>query len=130
MLMTSLVPPSRPLVIARGIILLWAAWWSFFAIASSVNPVPPLAELVYPAAVVAGVIMQAWLLWRWPTAGALSALILGLGLGGWYLATSNPQFPVSTVVFVLATLPLPLLLAALLVWWSRRPLSAAVHPGQ
>ena len=128
--MTSPAPPSRPLVIARGIILLWAAWWSFFAIASSVNPVPPLEQLIYPATVVAGVVVQAWLLWRWPTAGALSALILGLGLAGWYLVANNPSFPVSTVVFVLATLPTPLLFAALLVWWSRRSPSPAVHPGQ
>lgn len=128
--MTSLVRTPGPLVIARGIILLWAAWWSFFAIASSMNPVPPLEQLIYPAAVVAGVVVQAWLLWRWPTAGALSALILGLGLAGWYLAANNPSFPVSTVVFVLATLPLPLLVAASLVWWSRRSPSPAVPPGQ
>lgn len=108
------------LLAAQVLIGIWALWWSFFAIASSLGP--PLTagwDWLYPGSLVLGSLALAGLTWRRPFLGAAIGAIVAWGIVAWYLSLPSPQLPLETRLFVLGTLPFPLLLVAGLIWGSR-----------
>ena len=100
---------------ARGIVLLWVAFWIYFGLASGLGEgldwfgillhttVPGLLFLAF-----------AFIAWRWERQGGILLILLGMLITVWYPLGMGANFPPSTVVFVLLTMALPPALAGLL----------------
>lgn len=100
--------------LGRGIAALWAAWWSFFALAEARFGGAGLAESVPAFVFTACVWALALLPWKWPSAGWL-LVIAGLFVAACYpLGLLNARRP-DWVWFVLLTLALPAIIAGLLM---------------
>ena len=105
---------------------LWAAWWSFFLIASaSSESHEGLGAGVWVFNVAAPMFVfwfafMATILWR--KAATALLLVVGLFVLIGYPIQSGPQFGFWTTAFVMATLGLPPLMAGLLLLRRRRAL--------
>jgi len=113
--------------IARGLLLLWAAFWLFFNIASGIAELPGLGgEALTGHLITAGVVLITFLAaWRWDLAGGLMLLVLAVAvflLFRLYLARQ---------LLVLLTLALPMVIAGVLLlicWWHSRPSARPQRP--
>jgi len=101
--------------VAGALALAWAAWWSFFGLASGIS------EGLSPGAVVLhmtvpGLIFfaSAVLAWRTGVIGGAVLALEGLAVLIAYPLMTYHQFPFSTIVVVILTMSLPPLVAGLL----------------
>ncbi|MCC6443024.1 MAG: hypothetical protein IT210_06135 [Armatimonadetes bacterium] len=109
--------------VARGLALLWAGWWVFFGAASGIGEKLTLPGILLHTTVPGlAFLVSALLLWRFEAVGAFLLIAEGLLIAVVYPMMAK-RFPVSAILFVLATMALPPLLAGLLslLCWSRRP---------
>lgn len=105
--------------VARGVVVLWAAWWTFFVWASvifeGVTSNGMLAALLV-SALLGG---SAAIAWRWERGGGVLLTVEGLlVLLGYPQAFSH--LPPLTITFVLLTFALPPLLAGTLCLACRK----------
>ena len=104
----------QPRIVARWIALLWAAWWTFFALASWSGEGGRLDQLLIPAIAVAAFAASALIAWKWERAGGALLVLEGLVVIAGYPLMVNHRFSFATVVFVIGTLGVPTLVAGLL----------------
>lgn len=109
---------------ARVISGLWAGFWIFFAVANSAEDFnarggPSLGGLMIPLGFTVLVLFLALTAWRWVRIGRILLPLAGLAaiVMSPFLAS---DFPISTRIFVMATLGLPPLSAGLLLLAARR----------
>jgi hypothetical protein len=106
--------------LALGLGSLWAAWWTFFAVASSAGTVlhkgQPFSPV--PVAIVLMLLITVALAWRWSTAGGALFTTFGLFLlwASLYFFHNSP----ATTWFLVLTLALPPLIAGLLLLLADR----------
>jgi hypothetical protein len=99
--------------IARVWTVLWAGWWTYFALAVGVSEAPQPWQIgVYPLMVACLFIGSAFLAWRYEGLGRWLLMLEGLTVLIGYPLLGGGNLPLTTVVFVLGTLALPPLLAA------------------
>jgi hypothetical protein len=109
--------------LALGLSTVWAVWWTFFAVASSVGEViggkQPSNSL--PLAIVLVLLSSVVVAWRWPMVGGVLFAAFGLLLLWSSLYLFNN--PARTTWFLVLTLSLPPFIAGLLmlvdVWHHR-----------
>ena len=101
----------------------WAAWWSFFLIASATSE---SHEGLGAGLWVFNVALPLLVMWFavvasacWRKAATALLLVIGAFVLIGYPFAGTPQFPVSTIIFVMATLGLPPFVAGLLLWRQR-----------
>lgn len=104
--------------VARGIALVWAGWWIFFAIASTFSP-PRVSQFPFVCLLMVLLfVCSALLPWRRQREGGMLLLVEGIAL-----CIVNFTFlhnPPATRLFLLLTLALPPLLAGTL-FLARHP---------
>lgn len=107
---------------AWTIILVFTAFWLWFGIASAAGEDLGagnwLAHLIAPGGLL---VALAAIAWRWPRVGAALLILGGLFIAVAYPLTTGSRFPVSTVIFVVATLAIPPIVAGVLLLASRQP---------
>ena len=96
---------------ARCLALLWFGFWSWFALAEGLDGLSHL-----PMVFLMG--FSVWAAWKWEKIGGALLALEGLFVMVAYPLTVGSRFPVSTVMFVLATLGLPPLLSGILFMLS------------
>ena len=96
--------------------LLWGGWWVFFALASGLAEKPGGWQAVWPTLIVAVIALgPVALAWRSGALGGALLVLEGLVfLGALVTGFLNPR-PVSPLMFLLAALVLPPLLAGVLL---------------
>jgi hypothetical protein len=115
--------------LALGLGTLWAAWWTFFAVASSVgNVIGKEGESfsAVPVMIVLALLVSVVVAWRWPRAGG--ALFAALGLFLLWASVSFFNNPPTTTWFLVLTLAVPPFIAGLLLLadrWRRGSLGHA-----
>ena len=107
--------------IARGLALIWAAWWTIFGLlsgagegvrgllANAPNALPGLAFLVSAAVA-----------WKWEAVGGGLLILEGVIVLVAYPMMTHGRFPLSTITLVLLTMALPPLVAGILFLAHRR----------
>jgi hypothetical protein len=105
--------------LARVISGLWAGFWIFFAVASSAADFDSrgggsLGGLLVPAGFTVVLLLLALTAWRWVKIGRIALPAAGLALMVIYPLVTG-HLPVSTRVFVMATLGLPPISAGVLL---------------
>lgn len=111
-------------VLGLGLGAIWAAWWTFFAVASSLGEVFSRGHAFshVPVAIVLALLSAIAVAWRWPAAGRILFAAFGL-----LLLWASVYFfnnPPATIWFLVLTLALPPLVSGLLLLadqWYRRP---------
>jgi hypothetical protein len=102
--------------IARAIAAVWAGFWMFFGIASSIGEglhLPgAIMHVLVPGLIFAGIALFAW---RWQMHGAVVLIVSGALVMIIYPLVVGGRFPLSTVGFVLLTMALPPLVAGILL---------------
>lgn len=98
---------------ARALALLWAGFWIFFAVASSIVEPPPTGMVVRIAATGLLFLMLAVLPWRWEAAGGVLLVLTGL-----FFAVAYPMayshLPLATRLMTVITLAGPPLVSGVL----------------
>ncbi len=109
----------RMVYAARALALLWAGFWIFFAVASSIVEPPPAGMVVRIVASGLLFLMLAVLPWRWEAAGGVFLLLTGL-----FFAVAYPmayfRLPLVTRLMTVITLAGPPLAAGVLFLLHRR----------
>lgn len=106
--------------IARGLALLWAAFWLFFFVAESwFYRAPARVMLLWTCAGVVFVVL-ALLPRRWEAAGGILLLAVGLLGGAAYAVWPPPELSWAGRVITLATLCVPPIVAGILFVWHSR----------
>src|SRR5579884_2782850 len=114
--------------IARILILAWACWWIFFAIASSISESSGWHKALLPCGLAALIFLgSALLAWRWEAAGAVLLIAEGLLVCMAYYPIRFLHGSLSTACFVLLTLAAPPLMAGLLFFLNWRGMRTP-HP--
>ncbi|HLV79624.1 MAG TPA: hypothetical protein VKT32_05055 [Chthonomonadaceae bacterium] len=121
--------------IARILILAWACWWTFFAVASTLFEGPDSIyvtggwhKALLPCGLAALVFLgSALLAWRWEAAGAVLLIAEGLLVCLAYYPIGFLHGSLNTILFVLLTLATPPIVAGLLFFLSWRGMRAP-HP--
>ena len=103
--------------LARIIVVVWAGFWTFFAVASAMGPQGvSRSGTLWPVATALLIFVgTAVLAWRWETPAAILLLVEGLFVCSAYATGYYHARYVSQAVFVLSTLALPPVVAALLL---------------
>lgn len=96
---------------ARCLALLWFGFWSWFSFAEGLEGLSHL-----PMVLIMG--FSVWAAWKWEVTGGILLALEGLFVMIAYPLTVGSRFPVGTIIFVLATLGLPPLLAGILFIFS------------
>jgi hypothetical protein len=117
-------------LMARVITGLWAGFWIFFAVASSVDEFnsrgsASLGGLLFPLLFTVVILLLALTAWKWVSAGRIALPLTGVTVFVLYPFISD-NFPVTTGTFVIITLGLPPLSAGILLitlWRLNRVLS-------
>ena len=100
---------------AGVVALVWAAFWSFFGLASGIGEgLSPMAVLVHTTLPGLIFVASAVAAWRTHVIGALVLLIEGLVILIGYSVMTYHNFPSSTIVFVILTMALPPIFASFL----------------
>lgn len=109
-----------------AITALWAAFWSWFFIVSAISPSHEgLGVAVFLINGLAPMVVM-WFAFlasiRWRRAASALLTLIGVGTLVWYPVAAHQNFEAGTIVFVMATLGLPPLVAGalLLPSWRRR----------
>lgn len=101
--------------LARTVALLWAGWWVFFGLTSSLSeglrPVDILIHAAIPGLVF---VISAIIAWRWEAIGGVLLLQIGLLVLIAYIVMAYNRFPLSTITVVLLAMALPPLVAGAL----------------
>ena len=95
--------------IARGLALLWCGFWTWFSLAELASDRSGLSHLP----MVLLMVVNLWAAWKWEVAGGIILALEGLAILIAYPLMAS-HFPLATILFVLATLALPPLLAGIL----------------
>jgi hypothetical protein len=103
----------RYLALSLGV--LWAGWWTFFAVASEMGEVIGRGRPIslVPVTFVLALLGSVVVAWRWPTVGGV--LFAALGLFLCWASLFYFHNPPATTCFLLLTLALPPFLAGLLL---------------
>jgi hypothetical protein len=114
--------PLKARDIARILLLLWAGWWVYFALASGLaDRTATLAQALLQTALVGLIFFGSIALaWRWEAMGGGLLVLEGLGVVIAFAVGFFRPANVSTLAFVLLTLALPPFVAGLLFladWW-------------
>ena len=100
---------------AGVVALVWAAFWSFFGLASGIGEgLSPMAVLVHTTLPGLIFVASAVAAWRTHLIGAVVLLIEGLVILIGYSVMTYHNFPSSTIVFVILTMALPPIFASFL----------------
>lgn len=113
---------KRMRLIALVVACLWAGWWTFFGIASSIGEDPSVAGVFIHTAVPGIVfLMSVFVAWRWNPIGGVVLIVEGLITLVGYPLLVGSRFSLSMVVFVLVSMSAPPVLAGslLLAAWRR-----------
>jgi hypothetical protein len=117
---------SRCRRIARALTVLWAGWWTYFALAVGFSEASRPWQLgPYPLAATGLFLGSALIAWRFEAVGRWLLLLEALAVLIGYPLMSAGQFSPATVAFMLATLALPPLLAAILLFRGERQTKTA-----
>ena len=105
--------------LARVVSGLWAGFWIFFAAGSSAADFnarggASLGGLIFPLGFAVLLLLLALTAWRWVRIGRIALPLTGLAVMVIYPVAAG-HFPVSTRLFVMATLGLPPLSAGVLL---------------
>jgi hypothetical protein len=105
--------------IARGILILWAAWWIFFSVASGIAEMPDLGmmALLTHLMMPVEILLTLYVAWRWELAGGI--LLLAEVIFAWYFFNLHEP----RQLFVALALALPAALTGVLFiacWFSWR----------
>jgi len=101
---------------ALCIVLLWAAWWVFFATADAVVAHRFRGAITFAAIAIATVVMA----WKWPLAASALLVLESIASTGTWAPMWIRRFDFWQVVFLFAIMPLPPLVCAVLLLLSRR----------
>jgi len=103
----------RPVGLGLGSV--WAAWWTFFAVASSLGNVIGKGHPIslVPVMIVLGLPASVVIAWRWPMAGG--ALFVGIGLLLSWASLNFFHNPPATTWFLLLALAFPPFFAGVLL---------------
>jgi hypothetical protein len=113
--------------LARVLASVWAGWWIFFGLASSLAAgLSPAEVLLYT--VVPGLIflVSAVVLWQQEVMGGLILLLEGLIILIGYPMVVSGDFPPGVIIFVVSTMALPPLISGFLclTCWQKSGLSS------
>jgi hypothetical protein len=109
---------------ARILLVLWAAYWIWFAAMAGLGDQVGAGQFALQVGLMALVVGGSTLIaWRWEAPGTFLLLLEGLVAAVGYPILVFGRFPLNTIVFVLATLAMPPLLAGLLLLLSPRKYS-------
>jgi len=100
--------------IARGLALLWAAFWTFFFIAESLAWHTAVGRTMIWSCIGLVFVLLALAAWRWEVAGGLLLVIAGLLAMVAYLIWGPTDLPVSTRINATVLFGLPPTLAGAL----------------
>ena len=108
---------------ARVLAMLWAAFWTWFGLASGIaEGLSPAGVLVHTAVPGLFFVLLLVVAWRWEALGGILLVLASL-----FMAVAYPlvfrRMPLSTTIFVLLTMAVPPLLAGILFlahWWLNR----------
>jgi hypothetical protein len=104
--------PSFLIWMARIVALLWGGWWTFFGLASGIGEkLKATGILIHATAPGLVFLVSALVAWRWPLAGGIVLLLEGVAVTIAYPLAFGSRFAVRTVLFVLATMAIPPLVA-------------------
>lgn len=106
---------ERWLWTARILTLIWAAFWTWFGLASGIGESHSVSGVLLHVAAPGLVFLAFCLLaWRWRHVGGILLVATATVVAIVYPAIMGRHFPTSTVLFVLATMALPPLVAGLM----------------
>jgi len=107
-----------PVVMRRAaltLVLLWAGWWVFFATADAVVSHRFAGGIIF-VAVVIGTVAAAW---KWPAAGGVLLVLASVASICIWAAMWIRRFDFLHIVLMFAIMPLPPLVAGVLLLQSR-----------
>lgn len=114
---------------ALTLLALGTAFWLWFGIASAWGEQLGIGNWIAHLLVPGGILLATLLVaWRWPVAGGVLLLLEGVFIAVGYPILVAGRFPWTTVLFVLATMAGPPLVAGALLLLDARRAGAAVLP--
>lgn len=110
--------------VALVISLAWAAWWTYFGLASTFGAGLPLGQALSQIAVPGLLFLaMALLAWRWEAIGGGLLVLVGSLILTAYPIMMMGSLPFDTILWFVMTIALPPLVAGwlfLLHWWRNR----------
>jgi hypothetical protein len=101
---------------ARAVLLIWATWWMYFGLASGLGEaLTPMALCFHIAVPGLICLLSTAIAWRWDAIGGIILVLEGAAVIAGYPLMTFSHLPLSTILWVLATLGLPPWVAGMLL---------------